>query len=72
MELPAEIRWKEVPGHHAKYDAFTDRYGDFWIWFYCTVCGDVSRKRCYRPQLVTRWVMYYCDDHAHGLTRRMR
>jgi hypothetical protein len=74
VQPPAGMRWTGVPGHHVRYGRSADAVSDdrFWLWFHCPVCGDVSRKSCYRPELVTRWALYYADDHCHGRVRRAR
>ncbi len=71
---PVGIEWNLVPGHHVEYGTSPDNVHDdrFWLWFRCHVCGDVSRKSCFQPNLVTRWALYYADNHTHGLLRRAR
>ncbi len=58
-----------VPNHpYASYravDSNDPRY--FWIFFFCSACGDMSRKQCSRPNLLSHWVLVYATNHAHGL-----
>lgn len=72
IRTPAGMRWQRVPGHHAQYGTHTNADGEFWIWFHCPRCGDVSKKLCFDPARTNYWVLLYCDTHAHGLVRRVR
>ena len=70
MQLPTGLRWLAVPGHPVRYGSVVDRDGQMWLWFHCPVCGDVSKKPCDRPKMISRWALYYADDHCHGRVRR--
>lgn len=59
-------------GNHpyAKIQTKTDQMGRFWIFFFCSFCGDRSRKHCMNPQRVDQHAFRYATLHAHGLRPR--
>lgn len=60
-----------APGHpYVSYQAGADMHNQWWIDCACSLCGDVWRKRCLRPQRTDAWVIRYCALHAHGLSMR--
>jgi hypothetical protein len=60
-----------VPNHpYVTYETVNGRNG-FWIWFFCSSCGDVSRKQCSRPHLVSHWVLVYATQHGHDVRPRV-
>jgi hypothetical protein len=64
----------QVPNHpYAMYETVADRDPRyFWIFFYCTQCGDVSRKQCSNPQRLSHWVLVYATNHGHNMKPYVR
>lgn len=55
-----------VPNYpNVGYDVTQDQYGHVWIDFFCSACGDHSRKRCENAARAPYWASYYAKMHAH-------
>ena len=67
------VEWRQVPGlAHVEYGTGPWQRDQYFIYFHCQRCGDISQKPCLSPQRLNYWVLTYAQQHAHGFMPSVR